>query len=572
MRSSASRVGPSSSSASGWRKWVTLLLVIFAISLIIIYEYYIIKFIADERSGSNLQNTVPDYQSKSPGSSGDPQSIFQTPKPKITQTIQTPQPNLRTPPPPTSQPLLKQEKIPDNVERRFFPDPISFSYNMKESNPAVMIVGGTDGSGTRSVVQTLTDLGASIVSEDPETFDIHADLVGGWPPIVKPVLHDVKNLQYQMATLSPRTRTFMTSAIERLLAQVKADSTKPTSHRLAVGGRLPTPANVEAHKIAYGFKAPVAMTLLPLWTHFLPNCVFIHVVRDGRDIAFSVNQGPVDKFYNDFYKGINNQFDLPIKAIKLWSDWNSDIYEYSLQYYQQLSYQKESIKSFGYHLIHTEDLIQDNNIPIKFNTIYHLAKFIGSTLSNDQLCCLAKRNVQFMGSHDRTPIERKQHNNNNNNNQQVKSRYGKWKTHTANNPSLLHDLLYHGKRGLKFFGYEPLRKLPEAVIYPEEEEQGASNSASEGGLSEEHLSSSSSSNYPKMVYTTKDGYECKLTNKQCMEFYPESFNERVDDPLPKDLTPYSAGGECVIQRGVDYKGDDISAITTNENDPAGCCK
>jgi spermidine synthase len=54
--------------------------------------------------------------------------------------------------------------------------------------PSVVIVGGTDGSGTRRVVQLLTDLGAAIVSEDPETYDIHADLVGGWPPLVQPVL------------------------------------------------------------------------------------------------------------------------------------------------------------------------------------------------------------------------------------------------------------------------------------------------------------------------------------------------------------------------------------------------
>lgn len=54
--------------------------------------------------------------------------------------------------------------------------------------PAVLVVGGTDGSGTRRVVQLLTNLGVLIVSEDPETYDIHADLFGGWPKVVEPVL------------------------------------------------------------------------------------------------------------------------------------------------------------------------------------------------------------------------------------------------------------------------------------------------------------------------------------------------------------------------------------------------
>jgi hypothetical protein len=38
------------------------------------------------------------------------------------------------------------------------------------------------------VVQILTQLGVTMVSEDPETYDIHADIVGGWPPVVNPVI------------------------------------------------------------------------------------------------------------------------------------------------------------------------------------------------------------------------------------------------------------------------------------------------------------------------------------------------------------------------------------------------
>ena len=48
---------------------------------------------------------------------------------------------------------------------------------------AMMVVCGTDGSGTRGVVQTLTKLGVVMTSEDPETYDIHGDLMGGWPPV-----------------------------------------------------------------------------------------------------------------------------------------------------------------------------------------------------------------------------------------------------------------------------------------------------------------------------------------------------------------------------------------------------
>lgn len=65
------------------------------------------------------------------------------------------------------------------------PSSSSSSFSSKDN---VLVVGGTDGSGTRRVVQLLTKLGVTVVSEDPETYDIHADLFGGWPEVVTPVL------------------------------------------------------------------------------------------------------------------------------------------------------------------------------------------------------------------------------------------------------------------------------------------------------------------------------------------------------------------------------------------------
>ena len=44
--------------------------------------------------------------------------------------------------------------------------------------------------------QTLTQLGVLMVSEDPETYDIHGDLMGGWPTVVKPVVATMRTLNY----------------------------------------------------------------------------------------------------------------------------------------------------------------------------------------------------------------------------------------------------------------------------------------------------------------------------------------------------------------------------------------
>ena len=51
-----------------------------------------------------------------------------------------------------------------------------------------MIVGGTDGSGTRGVVALLERMGVGVVYDDPVSKDVHAAEVGGWPAIVAPLV------------------------------------------------------------------------------------------------------------------------------------------------------------------------------------------------------------------------------------------------------------------------------------------------------------------------------------------------------------------------------------------------
>lgn len=248
-------------------------------------------------------------------------------------------------------PRLTPRPTSTTPSKNSFPGAISFVTSHIASNPAVLVVGGTDGSGTRRVVQTLTELGVKMVSEDPETFDIHADLVGGWPTIVRPIIEESLSLSYQPKSLSRHDQNYQN--VRKLLDQVKSDSTKPTSHKLAVGGVLPLPkdTSIKSNYVQYGFKAPVAMTMVPYWADYLDSFLFVHVVRDGRDIAFSVNQGPVDKFFATFYKNRREELNLNpnLKAIKLWSDWNMQVYEWSKKYYDD----HPEHKDFGYILTHT---------------------------------------------------------------------------------------------------------------------------------------------------------------------------------------------------------------------------
>eukprot|EP00605_Chrysophyceae_sp_TOSAG23-4_P000618 GSChrysophyteH1.ASY1.ANO1.697.1 assembled CDS len=297
-----------------------------------------------------------------------------------------------------------------------------------------LVVCGTDGSGTRKVVQTLVDIGVLMVSEDPETFDIHGDLIGGWPTVVAPVVKNARTLNYRV--LPPNVNRAVSSNLRKLVAQARTDSRKPQSFVLAKGGALPRPKNSDASRVSFGFKAPVAMTLAPFWSYIEPHVMLLHVLRDGRDIAFSANQSPVQKFYSDMY-GMDRT-DNHVKGIRLWSDWNSQLYTWAKERVTKLQ------RSFSYMALHTEDLASDK-VEIRFKAILNLAKWTGSTLSTQELCCVAQNVVKRQ--------------NRGNAQKEISKRYGKWRGILNRQPALSDAIHKAGAKGLEMFNYEPRRDL-----------------------------------------------------------------------------------------------------------------
>jgi hypothetical protein len=67
----------------------------------------------------------------------------------------------------------------------------SSTFRQLERQP-ILVIGGSDGSGTRAVVDTIRELGGIIVADDSETFDIHASEMfhhQGWPGLIRAVLN-----------------------------------------------------------------------------------------------------------------------------------------------------------------------------------------------------------------------------------------------------------------------------------------------------------------------------------------------------------------------------------------------
>jgi hypothetical protein len=97
--------------------------------------------------------------------------------------------------------------------------------------------------------------------------------------------------------------------------------------RIAAGERSAEPVaelralvarqHAEAGTSPWGWKEPRSVYLLPLLAAELPGLRFMHVVRDGRDMALSTNQVQLGK-HGDAVIGTSNE-PAELRSITLWS-------------------------------------------------------------------------------------------------------------------------------------------------------------------------------------------------------------------------------------------------------------
>ncbi|CAM9164463.1 unnamed protein product [Discosporangium mesarthrocarpum] len=301
--------------------------------------------------------------------------------------------------------------------------------------PVPLVVGGTDGSGTRGVVALLKRLGVPMVVEDGGTLDVHGSPYmskKGWPGVVNPVLQWAQGTGYNSMDASKALRSSTLTAINSLH---KTMSQAARSISVDAGQR--------AEYVSWGFKAPVSMMLVPFFAEAWGQhgFKFVHVVRDGRDIAFSGNQTPVGKYFTNTFPGKGqtpSELDTPLKAIKLWDKWNADLYEWA-------RHNRGRLAGLDYLLLHTEDLLDPD---AKFAAVKDVADFVGSPLSDNELCCIATEEATDMGTHTKSIQDRTR---------VVNKRFGKWKAKVEGNMKLKEALHSEGERGLRLLGYYPAR-------------------------------------------------------------------------------------------------------------------
>jgi hypothetical protein len=271
------------------------------------------------------------------------------------------------------------------------------------------------------VVKLLQQLGVHMVIDDMGTYDVHGQEMQsgkGWPEVVRPILQSVHTADYDYEELSYENRRFLDGEIGKMNAAHERKKRKGS-----------------AEYVDYGIKAPVSMLLVPAFHHIWGKMKFVHVVRDGRDISFSGNQSPVNKFYrNSYVDGDSkwNEWDVKVKAMQLWSDWNADLYEWEKR--------NSDGATFDFVLLRLEDLLEQET---RYESMMRIAAFVGSTMEPKQVCCLSREGVKDMGSHGGGISD-------------VKKRYGKWHEPLQRDPKLSKDIHEQGKKGLDAFGYESM--------------------------------------------------------------------------------------------------------------------
>lgn len=166
-----------------------------------------------------------------------------------------------------------------------------------------IVVGATGGSGTRAIHSVLARSGVFMGvrlngAGDAMDFEPFLD------EIINPTLENVRSLKYELSSLPSPYRNQALLRLRDICKCYVAD--RPIELR------------------SWGWKNPRSMYILPFICAVYPDLRFVHVIRDGRDMAVSSNQNQLRKHYGPLF-GHPRRESAPIASIELWARANLDV-------------------------------------------------------------------------------------------------------------------------------------------------------------------------------------------------------------------------------------------------------
>ena len=164
---------------------------------------------------------------------------------------------------------------------------------------APVVIGATGGSGTRALRKVL-EIGGVFMGD---AVNVTGDAMAFEPLYdqhINAILAATGGLDYRAEAVPPPLR-------RALVDGLRAAANRHLSGSWAAG-------------MPWGWKTPRAMYLLPLIAEVFPRFHFIHVIRDGRDMATAGNQLQRDKHAAALF-GADDQ-DPRVTAARLWAKAN----------------------------------------------------------------------------------------------------------------------------------------------------------------------------------------------------------------------------------------------------------
>eukprot|EP00938_MAST-03A_sp_MAST-3A-sp1_P004649 g4649.t1 len=329
----------------------------------------------------------------------------------------------------------KIEKIEDSIHQVYGSNRKDQCENMMIEDPIILI--GTDGSGTRVPTRALSKMGITILV-DPEVshqMDIDGSAVGvHFTKLIRDLLCITGGPNYQLEDLPQDFREHLLSILRPWVDFVRGQACAAAKRR----------KNLNTFR--FGFKKPDLMFLIPVLRYFWKDVKFVHILRDGRDMALSRNDATHEKYgaamfgqgcdrsiqedemsFEDFMK-------LPKEArmALLWSRSNVGV---------EKMFSSSDFED-SRQLIRVEDMNAQDDRSV--NTYTNLAKFANLNTLGVCMICEIRSQIQstFMGSFDASLEEKKGKTKN-----AALLNYGKWKRLSSSDPDLLStiELAAHAK-------------------------------------------------------------------------------------------------------------------------------
>lgn len=200
-----------------------------------------------------------------------------------------------------------------------------------ENVPPPVFIGGTGGSGTRVIARFAEEAGAYMGHSLRNAYD--AQVMGRF-------LRAWIGRWLAPGGLSPAERSRMRRDFDMAVIRHRQGLVDPER--------------------TWGAKNPRSMYLLRFFEDRFPRFRFVHLVRDGRDMAFSSRQNQLEAYGKILLDERLQQAELPLRSIALWSRANCEAHTFGCQILRE-----------RYLLIRFEDLCA---APVA--TLQHIASFL----------------------------------------------------------------------------------------------------------------------------------------------------------------------------------------------------